>query len=184
MSFQFTDITHDWTLFLDRDGVINVEKKEDYIRNWGEFEFYKESLEALPILANKFKTIVIVTNQKGIGKGLMTHEDLAFIHQNMVDKISQVGGRIDHIFYCPDLDNHSPNRKPQPGMAYQAKTKFPSIDFNKSIMVGNRSSDMHFGKNATLHTVFLATTHPETEFPNPLIDYRFDHLLTFAKSIL
>ena len=183
MSFQFTDITHDWTLFLDRDGVINIEKKEDYIRKWVEFEFYKESLEALPILANKFKSIVIVTNQKGIGKGLMTHEDLAFIHQNMVDKISEVGGRIDHIFYCPDLDNNAPNRKPQPGMAFQAKQQFPHIKLEESIMVGNRTSDMNFGRNAGLNTVFLATTHPETTYPNPIIDYRFDNLLTFAKSL-
>ena len=70
MSFNLTDINSDWTLFLDRDGVINVEKNEDYIRNWDEFTFYNESLLALPILARKFKTIVIATNQKGIGKGL------------------------------------------------------------------------------------------------------------------
>ena len=62
-------IQQDWTLFLDRDGVINHEKKEDYIRNWTEFEFYKESLLALPILAQKFNKIIITTNQKGIGKG-------------------------------------------------------------------------------------------------------------------
>jgi histidinol-phosphate phosphatase family protein len=184
MSFNLTDINSDWTLFLDRDGVINVEKNEDYIRNWDEFTFYKESLLALPILAHKFKTIVIATNQKGIGKGLMTHEDLGFIHQNMVDKIKEVGGRIDHIFYCPDLDNDSPNRKPQPGMAFQAKEQFPTIDFTKSIMVGNRPSDMHFGRNAGLHTVFLATTHPQTPFPDTTIDYRFDNLLTFANAIV
>jgi D-glycero-D-manno-heptose 1,7-bisphosphate phosphatase len=183
MSFNLTDIHLDWTLFLDRDGVINVEKNEDYIRNWNEFEFYKESLLALPILASRFKTIVIATNQKGIGKGLMTHEDLSFIHQNMVEKIAAVGGRIDHIYYCPDLDNESPNRKPQPGMAFQAKQQFPTIDFKKSIMVGNRPSDMHFGRNAGLHTVFLATTHPQTPFPDASIDYRFDNLLTFANAL-
>lgn len=183
MPFHFSDINPNWTLFLDRDGVINVEKNEDYVKQWDEFEFYKESLEALPILANKFKTIVITTNQKGIGKGLMTHEDLSTIHQNMVQKIIQVGGRIDHIFYCADLDNNSPNRKPQPGMAFQAKELLPSIHFAESIMVGNRTSDMHFGRNAGLHTVFLATTHPETTFPDPTIDYRFDNLLAFAQAI-
>jgi histidinol phosphatase-like enzyme len=101
----------------------------------------------------------------------------------MVNEIVKLGGRIDHIFYCTDLDNNSINRKPQPGMAVQAKEKFPSIDFSKSIMVGNRSSDMEFGRNAGLHTVFLATTHPETAYPNPLIDYRFNHLLEFANAI-
>lgn len=183
MPFQLTDINPNWTLFLDRDGVINVEKNEDYIRNWDEFQFYEESLKALPLLANKFKTIVIATNQKGIGKGLMTVDDLNAIHNNMVHEILQVGGRIDHIFYCPDLDNASPNRKPQPGMAFQAKTLFPTINFAESIMVGNRTSDMQFGRNAGLHTVFLATTHPETAFPHETIDYRFDNLLAFANSI-
>ncbi len=183
MSFSLTDINPSWTLFLDRDGVINVEKNEDYVKSWDKFEFYMESLQALPILATKFKTIVITTNQKGIGRGLMTHENLSDIHSNMLKGINKVGGRIDHIFYCADLDNNSPNRKPQPGMAYQAKEMFNHINFKQSIMVGNRSSDMHFGRNAGMHTVFLATTHPETIFPHETIDYRFDHLLTFAKAI-
>ena len=184
MSFQITDIQPNWTLFLDRDGVINVEKNEDYIRNWNEFQFYEESLIALPILATKFKTIVIVTNQKGIGKGLMTHEDLSSIHHHMLAQISAVGGRIDHIYYCPDLENESPNRKPQPGMAFQAKAQFPTIEFKEAIMVGNRPSDMYFGKNAGMHTVFLATTHPDTPFPDTNIDYRFDNLLAFAQAIV
>ena len=184
MAFQFSDIQPNWTLFLDRDGVINVEKNEDYIRNWDEFQFYEASLQALPILAKIFKTIVITTNQKGIGKGLMTHEDLSSIHEQMQMRIKAIGGRIDQVFYCPDLDNHSPNRKPQPGMAFQAKLEFPSIQFDQSIMVGNRISDMQFGRNAGLHTVFLATTHPETPFPDKRIDYRFDNLLAFAQAIV
>ncbi len=181
MSFQLSDIKPNWTLFLDRDGVINVEKNEDYIRNWDEFAFYKESLIALPILATKFKTIVVTTNQKGIGKGFMTHEALTQIHTNMIRAINDVGGRIDQIYYCADLDNLSPNRKPQPGMALQAKATFPHINFQESIMVGNRTSDMHFGRNAGMHTIFLATTHPETAFPDENIDYRFDNLLSFAQ---
>jgi histidinol phosphatase-like enzyme len=184
MSFQLTDINPNWTLFLDRDGVINVEKNEDYVKKWDEFQFYNESLLALPLLANKFKTIVITTNQKGVGKGLMTHENLLDIHSKMVREIEFVGGRIDHIFYCTDIDPLSPNRKPQPGMAFQAKDLFPNIQFNESIMVGNRPSDMQFGRNAGLHTIFLATTHPETQFPEPSIDYRFDNLLTFAIAIV
>ena len=117
MALKLEDINSGWTLFLDRDGVINVEKKDDYIRTWAEFQFYDETLDALTILANKFNTIVITTNQKGIGKGLMTHENLATIHKNMLAAIQYKGGRIDHIFYCPDLDNNSPNRKP-PGTAF------------------------------------------------------------------
>jgi histidinol-phosphate phosphatase family protein len=176
-------ITEDWTLFLDRDGVINHEKKEDYIRNWSEFKFYTESLAALPLLAQKFSRIIITTNQKGIGKGWMTDADLALIHENMTQQIIELGGRIDAIFYCSDLDNGSYNRKPQPGMAFQAKEKFPSIDFTKSIMVGNRMSDMEFGRNAGMHTVYLATTNPEAPFPDTKIDDRYDHLFQFAQAI-
>jgi histidinol-phosphate phosphatase family protein len=181
--FSFKDINQRWTLFLDRDGVINFEQRNDYVKHWGEFKFYKESLVALPLLANHFSTIVITTNQKGVSKGLMTEDDLTNIHKNMVIELNKVGGRIDHIFYCTDLDNDSFNRKPQPGMAFQAKEKFPAIDFAKSIMVGNRISDMEFGRNAGLHTVFLATTHPETAFPDPSIDYRFNNLLEFAEAL-
>lgn len=177
------DINGDWTLFLDRDGVINHEKNEDYIRHWGEFEFYAESLIALPLLAQKFNKIIITTNQKGIGKGLMTDADLANIHQHMTNKILELGGRIDAIYYCSDLENNSPNRKPQPGMAFQAKTDFPNIDLNKAIMVGNRMSDMEFGRNAGMHTVYLATTHPEAPFPDTRIDDRFDHLFQFAQAL-
>jgi D-glycero-D-manno-heptose 1,7-bisphosphate phosphatase len=184
MSIQFNDINSNWTLFLDRDGVINEEKKEDYIRNWGEFKFYSESLLAMPILAQKFSRIIITTNQKGIGKGLMTAADLFDIHAKMTSEIIAVGGRIDEIYYCPDLDNLSVNRKPQPGMAFQAKAKYPTIDFSKSIMVGNRMSDMEFGRNAGMHTVYLATTHPEAPFPDSKIDDRFDHLFQFAKALL
>jgi histidinol-phosphate phosphatase family protein len=180
---QDLHIDSEWTLFLDRDGVINEEKKEDYIRNWAEFKFYTESLLALPLLAQKFSRIIITTNQKGIGKGLMSDADLSNIHAQMTAEIVAVGGRIDAIYYCPDLDNQSPNRKPQPGMAFQATEQYPMIDLNKSIMVGNRMSDMEFGRNAGMLTVYLATTHPEAPFPDTKIDDRFDHLFQFAKAL-
>ena len=172
-----------WTLFLDRDGVINFERNNDYVKSWDEFKFYDSSLEALPLLSTIFNKIIVTTNQKGVGRGIMTEAALQLIHQNMISEIEKVGGRIDHIFYCTDLDNASINRKPQPGMALQAKEKFPTIDFSKSIMVGNRTSDMEFGRNAKMHTVFLATTHPETAFPNNLMDYRFNNLLEFAEAL-
>jgi len=184
MAFQLSDIQPNWTLFLDRDGVINLERDNDYVTSWKEFLFYPESLEALPLLRKFFKTIVITTNQKGVGKGIMLESTLQDIHTKMLEKIESIGGGIDHIFYCIDLDNDSPNRKPQPGMAFQAKEKFPSIQLNQSIMVGNRMSDMQFGRNAGLHTIFLATTHPETPFPDAHIDFRFSNLLEFTKAII
>jgi histidinol-phosphate phosphatase family protein len=183
LSLNLHQINQSWTLFLDRDGVINHEKREDYILNWDEFKFYDGVIEAMNIFNKKFGTIVMVTNQRGIGKQLMTEDDLHHIHYNMLAEIQAGNGRIDKIYYCTDLNNDSMNRKPNPGMAYQAKNDFVHIDFTKSIMVGNRLSDMGFGRNAGMHTVFLATTNPETPYPHNDIDTRFESLLAFAKAL-
>jgi histidinol-phosphate phosphatase family protein len=173
-------IDKSWTLFLDRDGVINHEKSDDYIRNVDEFRFYEGVLEAIPVLNRYFGQILLVTNQKGIGKGLMTTEDLKQIHGYMRTEMATYGGHIDKVYFAPDLENDSPNRKPNSGMAHQAKADFPAIDFSRSVMVGNKLSDMQFGRNVGMHTVFLATTHPETPFPHPLVDERFNSLQAFA----
>lgn len=173
-----------WTLFLDRDGVINYEKENDYILNKDEFVFYPYVLDALQILNIIFGSIVIVSNQKGVGKKLMSLNDLNDIHETMMQQVNASGGRIDKIYFCTDLDNNSFNRKPQHGMALQAKADFPAIDFSKTIMVGNKLSDMQFGRNAGVSTVFVATTHPETEFPHPFIDARFENLYDFANQFM
>ena len=129
------NIDQSWTLFLDRDGVINHEKNKDYIHTWDEFVFYDGVQEAIKTFSTIFKRIIIVTNQKGVGKGLTLLENLTEIHNNMKSSIQLAGGRIDAIYFCPDLDENSPNRKPNPGMGYQAQQDFPEIDFTKSIMV-------------------------------------------------
>ena len=175
-------INSEWSLFLDRDGVINHDKDNDYIRNADEFRMYEDTLAALATLSEIFPRIVIVTNQKGVGRGLMSENDLHSIHQLLVSEVNRTGGRIDHIYYCTDLSNDSPNRKPNPGMAFQAKQDHPAIDFSKSIIVGNRLSDMEFGRNAGMFTVFVATTHPETPYPDSRIDLRLNSLFEFSEA--
>jgi histidinol-phosphate phosphatase family protein len=179
----FPKIDKSWTLFLDRDGVINHEKKEDYILNWSEFRFYDGVTNALKTLSNLFETIVMVTNQRGVGKGVMTANDLANIHTNMLEAIIDNEGRLDKIYYCDSMDNNCYHRKPNPGMAYQAQQDFKHIDFSKSIMVGNKLSDMQFGKNAGMFTVYVDTTNPEVSSPNPLIDFRCADLPAFAQAL-
>ena len=181
--FSLEQIDKNYTLFIDRDGVLNHEKVNDYVRNWDEFEFYEDTIKALSILYPLFKKVILVTNQKGVGKGLMSLEDLENIHSNMLAEIRSGGGNIDQIYFCTDLDSNSYNRKPNPGMAFQAANQYPEIDLTKAIMVGNRISDMGFGRNAGLHTVFLSTTHPETDFPHPMIDFRYEHLLDYALNL-
>ena len=172
-----------WTLFLDRDGVINHEKHLDYVLHYGEFMFYDGVLEAMQIFAREFGRIVLVTNQRGVGKGLMTEIDLHEIHEQMSDEIAKAGGRMDAMFYATSLDNDHPDRKPQTGMAMRAKLQFPEIDFSRSIMVGNNLSDMAFGRNAGMYTVFLTTTNPEQVLPHDFIDHSNTSLLKFASEL-
>ena len=172
-----------WTLFLDRDGVINVEKEGSYIFHYGEFAFYEGNQEALRRCAEVFGHIVVVTNQRGVGKGMMTEADLRDIHDKMVAEIALAGGRIDRIYYADSLDNAHPLRKPQPGMAFAAKQDLPGIDLGRSLMVGNNLSDMEFGRNAGMYTVFLRTTDPDQPLPHDAIDLAFNSLYDFAKHL-
>jgi D-glycero-D-manno-heptose 1,7-bisphosphate phosphatase len=176
-------IDKSWTLFLDRDGVINHEKKEDYIYNYDEFVFHEGALEALKIFNERFGRIILATNQRGVGRGLMTEDDLLLIHEKMLAEIKKSGGRIDKIYYCTSLDPSHPNRKPNPGMALEAKRDFPEIHFSRSIMVGNSMSDMEFGRSAGMYTVFILTTYPDQPFPHPFIDLMFRSLHDFAKAL-
>lgn len=165
-----------WTLFLDRDGVINYEKEADYIHHWDEFVFYPNVLEAIAKLSSIFGLLVVVTNQKGVGKGVTKLEDLQTIHQNMKTEIEKAGGKIDAIYFCPDTDSESFCRKPNPGMAFEAKKDFPQIDFAKSLMVGNNLSDLNFGRNAGMKTAFLRTTQPDIIIPEGLCDWEATNL--------
>lgn len=183
MAINLKKIDRSWTLFLDRDGVINHEKHNDYIHTWDEFHFYDGVKDAIKIFAEKFKYIIVVTNQKGIGKGVTKPEDLKHIHLNMIKEIENTGGRIDAIYFCPDVDENSPNRKPNIGMGLQAKKDFPEIDFNKSIMVGNTLSDMQFGKSLGATTIFLPTTRPEVNKNDERIDAVYPSLISFAKDL-
>jgi D-glycero-D-manno-heptose 1,7-bisphosphate phosphatase len=172
-----------WTLFLDRDGVINRDKPNSYIFSWSEFSFYDGVLDSLAYFNKIFCRILVVTNQRGVGRGLMSEADLILIHQNMLDAVQRAKGRIDKIYYCITNEDNDPNRKPNPGMAFQARKDFPEIAFSKAIVVGNNISDMQFGRNAGMHTVFLKTTIPDITLPHPDIDLAFDSLADFAKAL-
>ncbi len=171
-------IDNTWTLFLDRDGVINHEKHQDYIHTWDEFKFYDGAKVAIQIFTQKFNRIIVITNQRGIGKGVTKNEDVAIIHANMKTDIEAVGGKIDAVYFCPDLE--SPNRKPNPGMGLQAVKDFKDIDLTKTIMVGNTLSDMQFGRNLGIKTIFLTTTRPDVDTTDATIDNVYPSLIAFA----
>ena len=180
---NLNSIDNTWTLFLDRDGVINHEKHKDYIHNWDEFTFYEGVTKAIAVFSKIFNRIIVVTNQKGIGKGVTQLTDLQLIHKNMIDEIKIAGGKIDAVYFCPDVEDESPNRKPNPGMGLQAVQDFPEIDLTKSIIIGNTLSDMQFGRNLGVKTIFLPTTRPEVDLHDTRIDGVYDSLIAFANTL-
>lgn len=152
------------TLFLDRDGVINERLPGAYVSDWADFHFLAGVLDAMTIFTDYFARIIIVTNQQGIGKGLMTEQQLDLIHQKMEATIRQHGGQVDGIFFCPALSNDPNNcRKPAPAMALQAQTSFPEIDFSQSTMVGDSISDIRFGHNLGMRTILVDTKTDEQQ---------------------
>jgi D-glycero-alpha-D-manno-heptose 1-phosphate guanylyltransferase len=181
--FDLKAIDKSWTLFLDRDGVINIDKDGSYIFTPDEFVFMEGVTDIFNKLNTKFGHIVIVTNQRGVGRGLMTEDALRSIHTKMESGLSKVNAKIDSIYYCIADDNFHPERKPNPGMAFRAKADFPDIDFAKSIIVGNNISDMRFGRNAGMYTVFVSTTTKNIQLPHPDIDLLFNSLADFAKAL-
>lgn len=173
------------TLFLDRDGVINLRTPGDYVRTPEMFVPSEGLGEAMRLLAAHFGRIVVVTNQAGIGKGLMTEEDLAIVHQKMTGFVQAAGGRIDGIYHCPHTkDAGCRCRKPATGMAWLALADFPGIDFENAWLVGDSASDILFGRALGMHTALIRGKSEEAEELAAMsIDFQFDSLLHFSRFI-
>ena len=163
--------------------MINTRIIGDYILRWEQFEFIEGVLPALAVFSKIFNRIVIVTNQQGIGKGFHNAAELESLHDKMLQEIKIAGGRIDRIYYSPSLAaEQSEFRKPNIGMALQAKKDFPEIDFSQSLMVGDTMSDMQFGKTAGMKTVFIG--HEKTNSQSNLIDWELPSLAALSQKIV
>jgi histidinol-phosphate phosphatase family protein len=144
-------------LFLDRDGVINVRPYGAYVLSWAAFEFCEGALAALAKIAPHFERIIVVTNQMGVYKQLMTAADLAEIHENMQQKIELAGGRIDKIYAATGARDDI-NRKPNTAMAEQAAADLGfSLSASELIMVGDAASDLAFGQQLGAKLVLIET---------------------------
>lgn len=177
-------IDKNWTLFLDRDGVINERQPGDYVKSIEQFKFTDGCLEALAMFARFFHPIIVVTNQQGVGKGLMSLEELENIHYYLISEVNKAGGRIDKIYISPYLQSERHfTRKPSVGMGIIARKEFRSISFRKSIMVGDSYSDMLFGKRLGMQTVFIGEHEKSREW-DQLTNFCYPDLLSFAKSLL
>ena len=165
-------------LFLDRDGVLNTLRRNDYVKSPDELEVLPGVPEAMALLRQQFGRIFIVTNQQGIGKGLMTEDDLDAIHAKLLAAI----GPVDRIYHCPELErSHSFRRKPNIGMALQARHDFPDIKLKESVMIGDSRTDMLFGRRCGMTTV-LVGDNSDVALSDPyLVDFRYASLLDAAQ---
>lgn len=171
-----------WTLFLDRDGVINQRNGDEYVLNAEQFLWIQGVQQSIAFLSGVFGRVFVVTNQQGIGRGMMSDNDLSLIHHKLLDGVEKEGGKIDRIYHCPAImEAGSFFRKPLPGMALQARKDFPDVDFKKSIMVGDTISDMRFGKNLKMITVLIETNKKLVSENHNLINYVFPDLNAFAQ---
>lgn len=144
-------------IFLDRDGVV-IENLPSYVRRWEQVAVYPQALEALSRLKNSPYRVVIVTNQAGIGRGLIDPESAEEINRRLCQIIEQAGGRIDGVYVCP----HTPEedcdcRKPRPGLILRAAAEH-GIDLERSILIGDALTDLQAGQAAGIGRVALVRT--------------------------
>lgn len=144
-------------IFLDRDGVI-IENRPDYVRSWDDVAIFPQALRALAAAGRLPRQIVIVTNQSGIGRGLIPQPTAEAINRRLAARIEKAGGRIDGVYVCP----HAPEagcrcRKPRPGLLLQAAAEL-NIDLTRSIMIGDALTDLQAGLAAGVKTVALVKT--------------------------
>ena len=166
-------------LFLDRDGVLNTLRPNDYVKTPDELEILPGVPEAIALCRKYFDRIFIVTNQQGVAKGLMTEADLAAVHEKLLKAI----GPIDHIYYCTQREHeHSLRRKPAVGMALEARRDY-GIDLGHSVMVGDAESDMLFGRRAGMKTVLVGSNSDVLQRRPWLVDRHYPTLLDYAKSL-
>jgi histidinol-phosphate phosphatase family protein len=145
-------------VFLDRDGVINKKAlKHDYVKKWKEFRFLPHVAEAIRILNKKF-LVIIVSNQRGIARGMMSKEDVELINEKMSRELEKKNARIDGIYFCPhDVKDNCNCRKPKPGMLLRAANDF-KINLTESYMIGDDLIDIEAGKRAGCETILVSNS--------------------------
>lgn len=165
------EIDESWTLFIDRDGVINKRNFDGYITTSDNFNFLPGVFEGLKRLRNKFGRIILVTNQQGVGKGLMTERNLEELHGYMTDELKEHGVHLDAIYAATNTRGaRNDRRKPRPNMALEARQEFKEIDFSKSVMIGDTDGDLRFGMNLGMTTVLVRSDEKVEGQPDFIIN--------------
>jgi D-glycero-D-manno-heptose 1,7-bisphosphate phosphatase len=143
-------------VFLDRDGVINRKMPEgEYVTGWGHFHLLQGVPEAIARLNQAGLRVLVVTNQRGVALGLYSAADVDAIHAQLQAALAKSGAHVDGIYYCPHDKRACSCRKPLPGLFEQAQKDFPEITAAESVVVGDSLSDIEFGRNLGMQTIFI-----------------------------
>lgn len=147
-------VAPDHFIFLDRDGVINVERG-DYTKTIEEWKWAPEALKGIKRLTEAGFGIIVITNQSCISKGITTEEELAGLHEFMLRKIRVSGGDILKIYHCPHQHSDGCScRKPEPGMLLQAAKDY-GINLSNTFFIGDAQRDMEAAKRAGSRFIFI-----------------------------
>jgi len=174
-----------WCLFLDRDGVINRQIVNDYVRTWQQFEWLPDVPDALKKLRQWAPRLVVVTNQQGIGKQLMSEGDVASIHRHIQKNLAPVGVTIDAFQVCPHLASAKCDcRKPMPGLVLDWLARHPEVDPSLSLVVGDSPSDIELAHNVAVVTGECASIQIGSRGSSQYrADASFDSLWDFAAMV-
>lgn len=163
-------------VILDRDGVLNKKRpRAEYVRTWDEFEWLPGAVEALCLLKRAGYKLILVSNQAGIARGMMSEADLISLHERMQVELSAVGAAVDAIYYCPHgWDEGCTCRKPKPGLLLQAQRDH-HLDLTKTFVIGDDERDVEAGVAAGCRTFLVSP-----EFP--LIRCVHEHILSDGRT--
>lgn len=152
-------------VLFDRDGTINYRFAGDYIKKTNELIMLDDFLSFYKLLKNNDFYTFLVTNQQGIGKGLMTNDDLYLVHNFMQEQLkSKFGSGFDDILFCPELaSSNSFYRKPNPGMLIQTIEKW-ELDKEHTWMIGDSMADVHAAKAAGIKCILIGFISEEADF--------------------
>jgi D-glycero-D-manno-heptose 1,7-bisphosphate phosphatase len=150
-------------VFIDRDGVINVDLIGDYIKSWSEFRFEAGALEAMKALSDLGYDIIIISNQAGVGDGVFSEEALWDVHQKMLDEMERAGISVLDTYYCLHGKQAGCGcRKPATGLFEQASHDY-RFDRKNTFFIGDKASDVEAGRKFGLKTIFVRTGHGKNE---------------------
>jgi D-glycero-D-manno-heptose 1,7-bisphosphate phosphatase len=156
------------TVFLDRDGVLNRKMPEgQYVTGWQHFHLLPGVPEAIARLNQAGLRVLVVTNQRGIALGLYTADDVDHIHSQLRAELAKSEAKIDGFYFCPHDKRECNCRKPLPGLFEQAQADFPDITPENSLMIGDSLSDIEFGRNLNMKTIFIAGDETAREHRKP-----------------